>query len=323
MICRRIALLFILGGAFLLLGEQSDADTSLPSTFASFGVSTAYRRDALQWNIAGDTEGKNPNILSELTWSDIEIFEIKASGDAIIEDFWYLRGSFGYGEILDGRNQDSDYDGDDRTEEFSRSDNSTDNGDVFDCSIGTGVWLNLWKSGVFLAPLIGYSHNEQRLTMSDLYQSVSRPDKNLPAVGPVEGLNSSYDTRWEGPWTGMDIIWMPARQIRLFAGFEYHWADYYAEADWNLKPDFKHPVSYTHEADGTGTIISCGLEFQITDSWLVYTGMLIEDWYAESGSDRIYNANGTTVDTRLNEVAWESQSIMLAMTYRFVLEDGL
>lgn len=31
-------------------------------------ISNRYRRDELDWNIAGDASGNNPNILSELTW---------------------------------------------------------------------------------------------------------------------------------------------------------------------------------------------------------------------------------------------------------------
>ena len=37
-----------------------------------FIMTGGYRKDNLDWNIAGDTTGNHPNILSELTWDDVE-----------------------------------------------------------------------------------------------------------------------------------------------------------------------------------------------------------------------------------------------------------
>ena len=44
---------------------------------------TGYRADDLDWNIAGDINGNNPNVLSELTWDDVKSYQVKLQGSAV------------------------------------------------------------------------------------------------------------------------------------------------------------------------------------------------------------------------------------------------
>ena len=44
------------------------------------------RVDQLDWNIAGDSAGSSPNILSELTWDDLEIFEVNTKVQLILSN---------------------------------------------------------------------------------------------------------------------------------------------------------------------------------------------------------------------------------------------
>lgn len=74
---------------------------------------TGYRRDELRWNKAGP--GGQPNILSELTWKDIEIATVNLGATLYTKENWLVNLDFLYGEIYDGKNQDSDYFGNNRT----------------------------------------------------------------------------------------------------------------------------------------------------------------------------------------------------------------
>jgi len=103
-----------------------------------FVFTGGYRRDDLDWSIAGDSSGNNPNILSELTWDDLESYQVKFQGNLVWPNIIALRGLADYGWISDGENQDSDYYGDNRTWEFSRSNNNSDDGDVWDVSLAIG-----------------------------------------------------------------------------------------------------------------------------------------------------------------------------------------
>jgi hypothetical protein len=84
-------------------------------------VLNSVRIDELQWSIAGNSAGTNPDIRSELTFSDVHSYQITIGGRALINRLVYLRGAFDYGWIQSGRVRDSDYNSDDRHDEYSRS----------------------------------------------------------------------------------------------------------------------------------------------------------------------------------------------------------
>lgn len=278
-----------------------------------FGLGSGYRLDALDWNISGHVSGCCPNVLSELKWSDIAIYEIKGSARAIIEEALYFRGFIGYGFIHNGDNRDSDYLGDNRTYEFSRSINDSGDGGTFDASFGAGYRLG--ERGFWAAPMLGYSYHEQNLTVSKGYQELD-PYGLVGFTGPFDGLNSTYDARWKGPWAGIDLHIDPEGPFSLLLSAEYHWADFKASADWNLRGDLRHPVSFIHEADATGGVFAIGGSYAVTEMWLIDLSLGYQKWAAGPGLDWTYLADGTAGVTRLNDVNWESASAMLALKRR-------
>ena len=298
------------------LTKGAEKNTGLPFE-TEFVFSAGYRRDDLDWNIAGDINGNNPNILSELTWEDLESYQLKLQNKTVIPNIFYLRGSVSYGWIYDGQVQDSDYFGDDRTFEFSRSNNSADDGDVWDASVGIGYPFRIGGNEIFtITPLVGYSHHEQNLTLTDGYQTI-------PALGAFPGLDSTYETQWKGPWIGLDLHFKAKeietwpQRFETYFSVEYHWADYDAEADWNLRSDFEHPKSFEHEADGNGWIAGVGFNFFFNPNLLLNFNYDYQDWSTDDGTNKVFFANGTTAKTRLNEINWTSHTLSLGINYRF------
>ena len=276
-----------------------------------------YRVDDLDWNIAGDISGNNPNILSELTWDDIEIYQLKLEGRLIWPNIIAFRGALTYGWIFDGENQDSDYQGDNRTLEFSQSNNKTEDDDVWDVSIAVGYPVRFGKTlTATVVPLAGYSHHEQELNLTDGYQSI-------PALGPFPGLDTSYDTEWKGPWIGIDFdvkgadIKSFARRFEIYFTYEYHWADFDAEGNWNLREDLAHPKSFKHDTDGDGYVIRTGFNFTLNQHWALNFNYDYQDWTMDDGTSKVFLADGTNVKTRLNEVNWTSHAWMAGLSFRF------
>ncbi|MDJ0781213.1 MAG: hypothetical protein QNJ22_04540 [Desulfosarcinaceae bacterium] len=297
-----------------------------------FMIDTGYRRDRLDWSIAGKLfdytrqEDVIVNVLSELTWRDLDIFLWRFSNETIFADHYLIRFSYQTGTIYDGDNQDSDYKGPDRTEEWSRSNNSADDGDVSDFSIAAGYRFKLWKNRIALTPLLGYSYHEQNLVMTDGNQTVSEPDPalrlNPPDVGPFDGLNSTYETRWRGPWLGLDadytvVLNRPVMTMMFGLGIEYHWAYYSASADWNLRSDLAHPESFEHETAGTGIVMAAKWRCQFANQWGVNLTVGYQDWTTDAGTDRVYLSNGEVDETRLNSVNWTSESVLFGIDYTF------
>ena len=274
-----------------------------------FKLSAGYRSDELKWNIAGYPSGCCPNILSELQWTDIQSFNVKASMNADIGKLFYARASADYGFMFAGDNQDSDYDGDNRTFEFSRSDNGADAGSLYDLSAGVGYVIRPRKSDTAFIPMIGYSYHKQDLTITDGYQT-------RPPTGSFAGLESSYDARWKGPWAGIDLIFYRDRWT-ISTAFEYHVIDYYAEADWNLRDDFEHPVSFEHVADGDGFVASINADYKLSNNWSFGGAFDYQDFQTEPGVDRTFMTDGTEPETRLNEVVWSSYALLMSIKYAF------
>ncbi|MBI5492232.1 MAG: TonB-dependent receptor [Deltaproteobacteria bacterium] len=274
-------------------------------------LSTGLRSDEFDWNIAGDSSGANPNVLSELSWRELDIYEIRGKL-AVETNRVYIRGSLAYGLIYNGVNQDSDYNGDNRTLEFSRSNNRADDGSVWDISGGVGYVFRLTPSSraaLDVIPLAGFSYHRQNLTITDGFQTI-------PATGPFGGLNSTYEARWTGPWAGVDLIYRFDR-LTLSGTFEYHVASYLAEADWNLRTDFAHPKSFEHTANGTGVVVSLGGDYAISKEWAVGGSFDYQDWRAEDGTDRTFFSDGSIAETKLNEVNWTSEALMVDVRYSF------
>lgn len=279
-----------------------------------------YRRDALKFNIAGDLSGNNPNILSELTWKNIQSVQFQSQGQLVFLNHLVLDAKIGYGRIFSGDNQDSDYLGDDRTFEFSRSNNSADKGDLQDYSGGVGFSLNLEQiAGVDklnIIPLVGFSYHAQNLRMQDGFQTMD-PYGFIGSTGPFAGLNSSYDARWYGLWLGGEI---KSRKDALsdFIRLEYHLMKYHAEANWNLRSDFAHPKSFEHTVNHAyGLVLSAGLGYDLTQNWNVNLTMDYNYFKTKHGLDRTYFSDGTTADTRLNMVKWTSLGVNAGLAYTF------
>lgn len=308
-------------GAALAAGSpvpESGADTLEEATLE---LTTGYRRDQLDWNIAGNVFGTNPNVLSELEWKDLDIYQLGLRGRIEAGNHYdprlkgVLKGSASVGYVEDGTNRDSDYDGDNRTLEYSRSDNSAEGGDVVDLSVAAGLKYIPWQGGFSVTPLLGYAINGQDLRITDGYQTVA--SGGTPAVGPISGLDSSYEALWYGPWVGVDLAYAAPSNLKLGAGFEYHWAEYEADANWNLRSDLAHPLSFRHEADGEGMVVNLGAQWAFHPRWLLSLGWTWQKWQTNPGTDLVYYSSGTLGQSRLNEVNWESSAFNLGLAFRF------
>lgn len=288
-------------------------------------VAAGYRVDALDWNIAGDNNGQNPDVLSELTWSDLRIYQFGLVGHAerVGSEFATfspcLRAAFAYGLIVSGKNQDSDYFGDNRTLEFSRSNNSADSGSVLDLSLAGGGKARFRDNRYTLTPLIGYSYYAQNLTARDGNQTLSDPSffPDVVPLGPFSRLQSTYETAWYGPWLGVDATAAPSQGWRLSAGIELHYLFYKAVGNWNLRSDLAHPKSFEHVGSGSGLICRLGSDYLLTPRLELTVAAELRRFAIDDGTDRVFAADGSQGTTLLNEVNWKSKMLTAGVLYHF------
>ena len=168
----------------LFIGQRVFAQVNDPKL--QIFVSTGIELQDLHWSISGNTNGANPNILSELKWT-------KVKGTVTAADvswkFW-RRFSFvgGYSRAFtySGLVNDIDYSGDNRTNPVYTGNFHNDKGFTDAWYLGGG-YLLVNSSKFRMTPAAGYGTNRQYLYITD-------PSGQFP------GLNSSYITSWRGPF---------------------------------------------------------------------------------------------------------------------------
>ncbi|MFZ0612714.1 MAG: hypothetical protein WAM73_10780 [Desulfobacterales bacterium] len=285
---------------------------TVPENRWQWSLNSGYRLDDIEWSFS--LPGINPR--SELTWHDIKSLQVEFGLQRRFCRNFRLLGDVAYAAIFDGRNQDSDFDGDNRTLEFSRSNNTTDSGDLWSLSVGLAYDIALFGDRLFLSPLVGYAYDDQSLQVSNGVQTV-------PPLGPFEGLDSSYDASWYGPWVGLDIRFnsygrrAPVPGFEALFGFEYHLADFDARADWNLRPDLAHPQSFEQDAEATGWILTGAFTYLFNSRWGVNLIGRYQHWETDPGTHRFFFSDQTSYAARLNEVTWESLALSLGVICRF------
>lgn len=297
-------------------GERWEQD---PLEFEARAGIGFYKGD-LKWSIASDITGTaTPNILSELTYADIEYETFETQGTLRFNRGFLsgvqLQGLYQVGEASSGTNQDSDYDGDNRTDEYSRSYSDADGSEITRFDLVFGYRIRLGDNWT-LIPKLAYTYNEQLMKMTNGVQVLDTRAHAL-SLGPFAGnLNSSYTAEWEGIWLGGSLEWrVPKHRISL--ELQGHWHDYYAEANWNLREDFAHPVSFAHWSEATGFRWTLHYQFYFHQRFSAWVQATAEDFEADPGRDVVYFADGTKGATRLNGVTWDSSGYAMGIEFHF------
>lgn len=292
---------------------------------ASIQLNAGLRFDELDWSIAGKADGTDPNVRSELKWKDVLSHQLTLSGRLLVHRHLYLRGRAGMAWIRNGEVRDSDYDGDNRTQEYSRSISDTDDDELYDLSAGGGYAFHFLENRLFFAPMIGMSLHYQNFRITDGYQVISEKPGLTPDIGPLDSrLDSTYCTRCMGLWIGCDLRYTMAERptqvppIEWELNLVYHfWGDYEADADWNLRQDLAHPKSFKHEADARGGSVTATCHIPIHPLVRINLSASYTRWTTDQGDATMYKVNLPPRTSRLNKVTWESRSIMMGFDCRF------
>ncbi len=278
-----------------------------------------YRSDQLDWSISVNSD---TSALSQLSWDDLDVFQLQATGWLEIEKVPYVKKNFlatanvAFGKIFGGTARDSDYISGSPGDEWSRSISDADDGLTVDIYGAIGPIFEISKvAGLSVIPLIGYGFDMQNLTMTNGRQVVSKLASH--AIGSLSGLDNTYTAYWHGPWVGTDVDYLVGSEMKISFGVEYHWFDYFAQADWNLRTAFEHPVSFEHEASGTGLVWKIAGSYQIDKKWSWLFSGQIRNWHTDSGTDRTYFSNGQVGTLRLNGVNWDSYDLTTGLCYLF------
>ncbi len=299
----------------LMTGAAGASELAAPSPAAKsrhafqFSLDSGYRQGEFQWTIAGNNSGSDPNILSDLDWQDLRIVPVGLKAEVDLWGSWKLRAAGSYGHVFSGKSRDSDYDGNNRSGEFSRSYADAAGSYTLDASFELGYAFHPTQR-LTLTPWLGVAWHEQFLRMRN---GVSVLDDE-GYTGKFGGLDSSYDAKWLGGSLGLEAKYSITDTFRLFLGARGELLQYEARGDWNLRDDSRY---FDHKADGYAITVKAGVEWDLRPTW---TLGVAADWTAmrtSAGEDRSHITGGGTDTTRMNGARWQSFGITTGLTFRF------
>lgn len=284
-------------------------------------LSSGHRRDNMRFTIGGKG---GPNILSELEWQ-APATQIRADGVWTHASGATIKGYLAYAHTYaEGRNRDSDYALDNRQAEFSRSYADTTGSAMVDLLFGAGWHLPLGASAS-LTPLAGFARYESTYRSSNGRQVVSSAanaallgiDDWDETLGAFTGLHSRYRPVWSSIWLGLDGELKAGDRFTLQGGIRRHWFKYRAEADWNLRGDLAHPVSFKHKDQGTGWEAEIGAAFRLSGEHRLTFDLSKRKMKTRQGEDTTYFHDGTSGTIDLGETVLDSWSARLGYRYDY------
>lgn len=277
-----------------------------------FDLETGYRKDSLNWNIGGPN--RKPNILSELNWKDLTASEI-TSCFKIFQNNGYIRLSGNYAHFFSGSVQDSDYFGDNRKGEYSRSKAKSSGSHAYGISTATGFQFPLCSNQLIFYPLIGYAWNAQHFKIKDGFQIIDLEDN---FYGSLYRLHSSYKSRFQGPFIGIDLNYRVNPLFTILATFEYHFLKYTGTGHWNFRKDFYK--DFQHTANGHGVFGSLGAFYQINSRLSLGITFKGKCFKAKQGNVKFYaliKDKKLIINQPFNNVTWKSFNTLFSMRYVF------
>ena len=258
-------------------------------------LSAGQQQEDFHWSIAGNSNGQNPNVLSELKWKNISGLNYAA---ALKWNIWKnisLYADYNHQLIKSGTVNDMDYSGNNRNAPVYTGNFNDNKG--YTSSFNSGAGYVVFNNNLFsLIPYIGYGTSTQSLYLVDL-------------TGQFPTLNSTYRANWNGPFVKVSSSVRLTRLLKLTGNITYNQVNYNAQGDWNLINEFQHPVSYRHDAKGYGLNANAGLAFGITHNIALNISYSYFSWETGTGFDQLYLATGQIDKTQLNGAVFNGFNI--------------
>jgi hypothetical protein len=280
----------------ILFGVHTCLAQDLPRKL-QLSVTAGYRQENLQWSIAGNANGQNPNVLSALRWQSVAG---PVTGIRLQYNFFnscQLEGEYERTFFLSGKVYDTDYGGNDRTNIVYAQQFNTNKGGADRWLVGIGYQLPVIRK-FSITPSAGYGLFHQALYL-------------VGNTVPINDLNSSYKTRWSGPYGQLLCVTELTKKLSMNAGLRYNQVRYRASANWNLIREFSHPESFRHTANGYGINIHAALLYHASKMHSIGIKGSYSRWQTGRGIDELYLASGGSEQTQLNEVRSTNWQVMV------------
>lgn len=269
----------------------------------SIEAGAAYQNSDFRWSIAGNEQGTNPNIYSELIFKPVKSAGLFAKGTYQFAPKFSLQA--GYQQLLSfkGSATDFDYAGDNRTNPIYSPYQYLESNKGNMQYLKANINYSIFESNNLKACIgAGYSLSKE------LYYLLTT--KN-PA------LNSTYKTTWSGPLITAEGTYFASEHISVSAHITYNYLLYKATANWNLVEQFRQPESFVHHANGFGLNYGIQFGYKLNERLSLHLNGCLANWQTQKGTDDLYLDNGTTIKSRMNGAFKKAAGVSLSADYSF------
>lgn len=270
-------------------------------------VTQGWRRDNLTWTIAGPN-GK-PKKVSKLKYKDINVYDTRIQGK-VSQDGYFVRGMAGYGVIVNGKQQDSDYLRGRNTNhnkiEFSRSHSKVTGEYTFDSQILLGKDFAL-SPVLSIAPTIGYGYYKMNLKVKNLKYSIPKGRKGM------KGVVSTEHATWFGPQAGLQAKLALSDCFRLTGEYNFLFPlKCHKHSYWKLRK-----MHFTQKTHGFGHIGVVGAEYDLTSQLALKVEGELMKFETNKGKLTKRTTHPRKCNQKMREMERLAKEVRLSLIYKF------
>lgn len=267
---------------------QKSVDLSIRS-----GISTSR----FGWSVAGDINGENPNILSEIKFNDIIRMGMEIESKLEVLPVVGVNISVGRYYTLHGNGTDIDYAADNRTQETYR----------------LGFLSKKGKMAVYRLGVLFPVFRHEITTVSVGLSSIFCEQSFFLNSNKISDLNSVYSPQKIGYGFIVSTFVNLSKDYSISINVESRRIHYNATANWNLVEEFEHPISFRHKSTGfdikTNLDISKSIAqwselFVYIDHMFDKTGIGVDVLHQKGGIKTLTQFNGSKHQMAMAGLGW-------------------
>ena len=247
-------------------------------------IGTLYNKSHFDWSIAGNLEGKYPNVLSELKFNNITSLGTYVKGEYYPRKTLVISAHFNKSQTKNGEGLDTDYIDDNRNNATFKKKFISNKGNFIALKAGIGYPTRL-STKIMITPTILYYLTKQQFYILN---------------NEMPDLKSTYQTEMVGAEISIKTTVSLTKAFNTILTISHHIVNYNAEADWNLIDAFKHPLSFSQNSRGSGYNIDVAFALKLNKAFCATAAGDFNLTNISKGIDTSYLITGKELSTQFN-----------------------
>lgn len=261
-----------------------DANSQTQEKRLHLEIGTLYNKSSFDWSIAGNLEGKSPNVLSELKFNNITSLGTYIKGEYYLRKTLVISVHFNKNKTINGQGTDTDYKDDNRNNPTFEKKFISNKGNFTALKAGIGFPIRL-STKIMITPTILYYLTKQQFYILN---------------NEMPDLKSTYQTEMGGAEISIKTKASLNKALHTTVILSYHIVNYNAEADWNLIDVFKHPLSFSQNSKGSGYNIDIAFALKLNKTFYATAAGDFNLTNISKGIDTSYLITGKEISTQFN-----------------------